>query len=250
MLPSVVVVFCFLVSYLPNPVHSLLALMAAFFHIVLLLLSIKVEFLALVFLIIYVGAVAILFLFVLMLFNLKVVRSAGTSVTRNQSRLFGFALPFVFKLYFYVNVFFNDFVLYGVPCSAPVLAGRSIKQFVQLTFYDVQAIGLTLYSDYAAPFIVIGFILLAAMVGSIILAMHTVDKLRRPYIKPPLTDETVMKMYEANWHKASLNKKGLESHPWQIQPGVLHKFPAVLPQNKASLLEAQMLWQCKVGLEE
>lgn len=54
-----------------NPIYSLLSLIAVFLNSIILLLTLKIEFLALSFLIIYVGAIAILFLFVLMMFNLK-----------------------------------------------------------------------------------------------------------------------------------------------------------------------------------
>lgn len=60
-----------MVVFSSNPVHSLLALIGTFFHVIILLLTLKAEYLAFVFLIVYIGAIAILFLFVLMLFNLK-----------------------------------------------------------------------------------------------------------------------------------------------------------------------------------
>jgi len=68
--------FCLLIS--KNPIYALLSLIAVFFNAIILLLSLKIEFLALTFLIIYVGAIAILFLFVIMMFNLKKLQSIKT----------------------------------------------------------------------------------------------------------------------------------------------------------------------------
>jgi len=65
--------FCILTN--KNPIYALLSLIAIFFNAIVLLLTLKIEFLALTFLIIYVGAIAILFLFVIMMFNLKKLQS-------------------------------------------------------------------------------------------------------------------------------------------------------------------------------
>jgi len=67
---------CLLIN--KNPIYALLSLIAVFFNAILLLLTLKIEFLALTFLIIYVGAIAILFLFVIMMFNLKKLQLGQT----------------------------------------------------------------------------------------------------------------------------------------------------------------------------
>jgi NADH-quinone oxidoreductase subunit J len=61
-----------LLILLKNPVHSLFSLLISIISSICVLLLIKVEFLAYVFLIVYVGAIAILFLFVIMMLNIKV----------------------------------------------------------------------------------------------------------------------------------------------------------------------------------
>jgi len=71
--------FCLLFN--KNPIYALLSLIMVFFNAIVLLLTLKIEFLALTFLIIYVGAIAILFLFVIMMFNLKKLQSIKTQAT-------------------------------------------------------------------------------------------------------------------------------------------------------------------------
>jgi NADH:ubiquinone oxidoreductase subunit 6 (subunit J) len=63
-----------------NPVYALICLILVFFSTALFLLSIKVNFLAMIYLIIYIGAIAILFLFVIMMFNLRELKQQSTTV--------------------------------------------------------------------------------------------------------------------------------------------------------------------------
>lgn len=72
-----IVASCFIIQT-RTPIYSLLSLIILFMHVVVLLLTIGVEFLGLIFLIIYVGAIAILFLFVIMLFRLKDLQQNNT----------------------------------------------------------------------------------------------------------------------------------------------------------------------------
>jgi len=77
-------------------VHSLLALIVVFFNTILLYLAAQAEFLGLTFLIVYVGAIAILFLFVIMLLNVKELTDTPR-VSLSQAQLFTvfFAVPFL-----------------------------------------------------------------------------------------------------------------------------------------------------------
>jgi len=69
-----------LVITLSNPVYALVCLILVFFSTSLFLLSINVNFLALIYLIIYIGAIAILFLFVIMMFNLRELEKKSTNL--------------------------------------------------------------------------------------------------------------------------------------------------------------------------
>jgi NADH:ubiquinone oxidoreductase subunit 6 (subunit J) len=80
-LPLAACVFAVLVFCLPNPMHGLLALLGVFFSTVLFYVAAGIAFIGLVFLIVYVGAVAVLFLFVIMLLNVKSMTSTERLIT-------------------------------------------------------------------------------------------------------------------------------------------------------------------------
>ena len=103
-LPLVALMLCIGIITISNPIHSLLCLIGVFFHVIFVLLRVKAEFLALVFLIIYVGAIAVLFLFVIMLFNLKELSRATPRLTTIQYFLLGSGILPAFKLYFFLTL--------------------------------------------------------------------------------------------------------------------------------------------------
>ena len=140
-----------------NPVHSVLFLILAFFNAAALFLIAGAEFLAMVLVIVYVGAVAVLFLFVVMMLDIDFV-----------------ALREGFQRYAPVGatvgvvLFFELFsVLFGwkISADAPVLRLSRMPDQVQNT----RAIGQVLYTNYILLFQISGLILLVAMVGAIVL---------------------------------------------------------------------------------
>ena len=78
-LVSLLLISSIFVIFAENPVHSVLFLILSFFNVSCILLLFQVEFLSLLFLIIYVGAIAVLFLFVIMMLNVKVQSSNDLS---------------------------------------------------------------------------------------------------------------------------------------------------------------------------
>lgn len=160
-----------LVLILSHPVHSLLALICTFIQLVILLIMNKVEYFGFVFLIVYVGAVSILFLFILMLFDLSVAfqHRYYTSVKKKSfSFLFILAL---FKLYFtfvkHLEVFCT---FYGK--SITLFLGQRIMQSIYFDCNEIFPISLYLYKSYGVSFFFIVILLLSAMVGSITIAMY------------------------------------------------------------------------------
>ena|ERR1700723_1855510 len=93
-LPTAILLLSSLVILNINPVYSLICLILVFFSAVLFLLSINVNFLAMIYLIIYIGAIAILFLFVIMMFNLRNLRQQQLTEIKGYNILF-----FNFPLY-------------------------------------------------------------------------------------------------------------------------------------------------------
>lgn len=171
-LPTLLIILSIAVILFNNPIYSLLSLISVFFTMVIFLISIKVEFLAMIFLIIYIGAISILFLFVIMMFNLKNLNTEPTPTSFYFSSYFYifFILP---KFYFivcnhienHINNF--DFLIMDKPvaCFYLLLDRQEIIDF-----------GFYLYTAFSPLFILIGFILLTAMVGAIVLALSTLPQ--------------------------------------------------------------------------
>jgi NADH:ubiquinone oxidoreductase subunit 6 (subunit J) len=87
LIPLCAVLLALAVAALRNPMHSLLSLIGVFLLAVVIYVANGAEFLGLVFLIVYVGAVAILFLFVIMLLNVKSLTSSDTLIERSSQLL-------------------------------------------------------------------------------------------------------------------------------------------------------------------
>lgn len=79
-MPTGIIFLSGLVVLNTNPIYSLASLILVFFSAAVFLLSLKINFLAMIYLIIYIGAIAILFLFVIMMFNLRNLKQ-GPGVT-------------------------------------------------------------------------------------------------------------------------------------------------------------------------
>ena len=179
LLPTIIIVLSVLVITLSNPVYALVCLILVFFSTALFLLSINVNFLALIYLIIYIGAIAILFLFVIMMFNLRELENQSTALNDYSflSISFWFYLLIVSKFYSlfldYVwtcieyDVYFNEYFL---------LKTHNITYYLTYQYVDTLLFGTLLYTYYCYIFLVAALILLTAMLGSIILALSTTEK--------------------------------------------------------------------------
>jgi NADH-quinone oxidoreductase subunit J len=143
------------VIFARNPVHSVLWLIVAFFNSAGLMLLLGAEFIAMLVVIVYVGAVAVLFLFVVMMLDIDFA-SLRTGFTRNLP--FGILLALVLLTEIIVAV--------SAWKAGPTLNGQRIAQAAQP---NIVALGQLLYSRYLFPFEIAGLILLVAMIGAIVL---------------------------------------------------------------------------------
>ena len=146
-----------------NPVHSVLFLILAFCNAAGLLFIFKAEFLGLIFIIIYVGAIAILFLFVVMMLNVKVYSSYNIF----------FYLPFLFLacclLLFQVFLIFDTMIAHS-DYRMITLPYEFTNSWDDL--YSIDMLGQSLYNYYLSCFLLAGLILLVAMVGAIVLTLN------------------------------------------------------------------------------
>ena len=144
-----------LVIFARNPVHSVLWLIVAFFNAAGLMLLVGAEFIALLLVIVYVGAVAVLFLFVVMMLNIDFA-SLRSGFTKNLPFGIIVALVLLGEIVVAVSAWKAGPGISGAappPTSAP----------------NIVAMGELLYTRYLFPFELAGLVLLVAMVGAIVL---------------------------------------------------------------------------------
>jgi len=146
-------------------VHSVLSLISVFLLSAILLFSLKVEFLALSFIIVYVGAITILFLFVVMMLDIKI---GDVSLDILFYGPLGYFIIFIFLLEFTLP-------LIGVslfPTDALLSNFYWVDWFAEMdTMSNIQNIGQLLYTYYFVFFLMAGFILFIAVLGALMLTL-------------------------------------------------------------------------------
>lgn len=155
-----------------NPISSVFWLVNVFINVGLLLLLLGLEFIPILFVIIYVGAIAILFLFVVFLLNIKLVE-----LRENTSR------------YVPVASIVAGIFLWQILTILPSPSGSSLKisndsfNFSDFTtilkLTNIESLGVVLYTDYYLYFLVSSLILLVAMLGAIVLCLYHEKMVKR-----------------------------------------------------------------------
>jgi len=151
-----VVLFSLLVVLSKNPVHSVLWMLVLFFHIAGIFLLLNAEFLAATQIIVYAGAILVLFLFVIMLLNLRQELTLEQWIDGWPAGL-SIALAVLIMLILSV----------GTIAVKPV-GPWSIEAVKKVT--QTKAFGKVLYTEYLLPFEVASLILLVAIIGAVVLA--------------------------------------------------------------------------------
>jgi NADH-quinone oxidoreductase subunit J len=160
-----------------NPVHSVLFLILAFFNAAGLFILIGAEFLAMILVIVYVGAVAVLFLFVVMMLDIDFLQlRSGFVQYLPIGTLVGLIL-----LAELILVIGGWAVSPSVPSQAPALAAAG-----GVPLSNTRALGDILYTRYLFAFQVAGLILLVAMIGAIVLTLRHRADVRRQSISAQL----------------------------------------------------------------
>jgi NADH-quinone oxidoreductase subunit J len=168
---TIMIVAAALVVLMKNPVHSVLFLILTFFSAAGLMVLLGAEFLALLLIVVYVGAVAVLFLFVVMMLDVDFA-----------SLRKGFANYLPIGALVGVVVSVELFMaLYALASHGAVGANMDP---VQQGPDNIKAIGRVLYTDYAYLFQGAGLVLLVAMIGAIVLTLrHRVHVKRQDIFK-------------------------------------------------------------------
>lgn len=155
-----------------NPVHAVLFLILAFFNSAGLFVLLGAEFIGMLMVIVYVGAVAVLFLFVVMMLDISFSDLRKGAMQYVPLGLLIGAVLLAELIFVYAGWQFAPGVDQNL--GAPVNAGLT----------NTQALGAILYTDYALPFQVAGLILFVAMIGAIVLTHR-----RRPGVRRQLVSQ-------------------------------------------------------------
>ncbi len=159
-----------------NPVHSVLFLILSFFNAAGLFVLMGAEFLAMVLIIVYVGAVAVLFLFVVMMLDINYVE-----LRRGVLQYLPIGAFVGLLLLAELLVVLSGWVV--IPQAASI-AAAPIPPLDQVT--NTEAIGRILYTEYFYLFQTAGLILLVAMIGAIVLTLRKRPGVRRQKIADQL----------------------------------------------------------------
>ena len=154
-----------------NPIHSVLFLILVFFNTSILFLFSNAEFLAMVVLIVYIGAVAVLFLFIIMMLDINITKLRQTFLNYLPIGLFvGFII--LLELFYVVSQSKLNFV-----------QTSSIDNNISSQILDnTKIIGNILYTDYFLLFQISGIILLVAMIGAIFLTIRKREGIKKQNI--------------------------------------------------------------------
>ena len=158
-LSAIVLASALFVIMAKNPVHSVLWLILAFFSAAGLLVLIGAEFLAMLLVVVYVGAVAVLFLFVVMMLDVDFAELKG-----EMARFMPLGLLIGVIILMQLGIVFGSWTAgEGVTMVEAPVAGE---------VENTRALGMLLYDRYIYLFQAAGLILLVAMVGAIVLTLR------------------------------------------------------------------------------
>ena len=164
----IAVVSAIMVTVSKNTVHSVFFLILDFISISSLFIMVGAEFLGMIMLIVYVGAVAVLFLFVVMMLNVAKQKNTWFKSSTNSAHI-------PIGLLISIIIFFEVIIVIGGWKYKPELSNKIIVSDITNT----HSIGNVLYTEYIHLFQLSGMVLLVAMIGAIVLTFRKREGLKR-----------------------------------------------------------------------
>ncbi len=160
-----------------NSVYSVLFLVLSFVSAACLLLLFECEFIALMFIIIYVGAIAVLFLFIVMMLDVKIA-------TINKDSLKYFPVGFVIGSIFLIEIFLIITENFSPNPYEDLSTSNFYVNWYDKTdfFTDIDSIGQIMFTQYVLQFLIAGNILLLATVSVVVLTINTKAKNKKQII--------------------------------------------------------------------
>ena len=172
----IAIISAIMVTVSKNTVHSVFFLILDFISISCLFIMIGAEFLGMIMLIVYVGAVAVLFLFVVMMLNVAQQKNQWFLSSQSSGHIpIGLIISTI--------IFFELIIVIGGWKYKPNLF-KKINTQTQESISNTHSLGQILYTDYIHVFQISGMILLVAMIGAIVLTFRQRDGVKKQsYIK-------------------------------------------------------------------
>ena len=167
----IAIISAIMVTVSKNTVHSVFFLILDFISISCLFIMIGAEFLGMIMLIVYVGAVAVLFLFVVMMLNVAQQKNQWFSARESSKHI-------PVGLIISVIIFFELIIVIGGWKYKPDLVS-AMSLNIDSSISNTHAIGFVIYTDYIHIFQLSGMILLVAMVGAIVLTFRQRSGVKR-----------------------------------------------------------------------
>ena len=167
----IAIISAIMVTVSKNTVHSVFFLILDFISISCLFIMIGAEFLGMIMLIVYVGAVAVLFLFVVMMLNVAQQKNQWFSARESSKHI-------PIGLIISVIIFFELVIVVGGWKYKPDLVS-AMSLIIDSNTSNTHAIGYVLYTDYIHIFQLSGMILLVAMIGAIVLTFRQRSGVKR-----------------------------------------------------------------------
>jgi NADH-quinone oxidoreductase subunit J len=187
---GITIASAFMVVSSRNPVHSVLFLILAFVNAAGLFLLLGAEFLAMLLVVVYVGAVAVLFLFVVMMLDVDFAEfRQGFLQYLPVGALIG--LIFAVELLLVVGAWVIDPQIVRAPVAA-----------IPANISNTEALGRVLYTQYIYYFQAAGLVLLVAMIGAIVLTLRDRPGIKRQNVvaQNARTKETAMEVRKVPSH--------------------------------------------------
>ena len=180
---GICVASAFMVIASRNPVHSVLFLILAFVNAAGLFVMMGAEFLAMILIVVYVGAVAVLFLFVVMMLD---VDFAALKAGALQYLPVGVVIG---------GIFLAELLLVVGAWTLGPGVPHAIAAPIPADITNTEAIGRVLYTNYVYFFEIAGLVLLVAMVGAIVLTLHHKPEAKRQKISEQVArDKTAIEL--------------------------------------------------------
>lgn len=162
---ALAVLFAIGVVTLKNPVHSAFSLVMVLFNVAAIFAMLEAHFVAAVQILIYAGAIMVLFVFVIMLLNLDEL-SLDFPILKYR-----YVLSFIISASVFVLLMLS--IIKGG--SSPVVGEFSPQLIANLNGGNIRTISLVMFSNWIYTFELVGFLLTMAVVGAVVLAKRKVD---------------------------------------------------------------------------